>query len=140
MISWTQTILISLVQGLTEFLPISSSAHLILVPTLFNWPEQGLAFDIVVHCGTLLAVLCSLRHICFRIVSAMLFNRPGEDRRLGWWLCLSPLPLVIATLALGSSTIDALRSPSMMLGSKRNVCAWPCVLGGMMGQAPLQQE
>ena len=52
-----QAILLALLQGLTEFLPISSSAHLILLPRLLGWEDQGLAFDVAVHVGTLLAVI-----------------------------------------------------------------------------------
>lgn len=52
-----QILILSLLQGITEFLPISSSAHLILLPKLLGWPDQGLAFDIAVHVGTLLAIL-----------------------------------------------------------------------------------
>jgi len=57
LMDWLQTIVLAVVQGLTEFLPISSSAHLILVPELLGWPDQGLAFDVAVHVGTLFAVL-----------------------------------------------------------------------------------
>ena len=56
-----QAIVLALVQGLTEFLPISSSAHLILVPALLGWPDQGLAFDVAVHVGSLVAVVAWLR-------------------------------------------------------------------------------
>ena len=56
-----QIVILALVQGLTEFLPISSSAHLILVPVLTDWPDQGLAFDVAVHAGTLTAVVLYFR-------------------------------------------------------------------------------
>ena len=52
-----QAFILGMVQGLGEFLPISSSAHLILTPWLFGWPDQGLAFDIALHWGTLVAVV-----------------------------------------------------------------------------------
>jgi len=51
-----QAIVLAIVQGLTEFLPVSSSAHLILIPKLLHWPDQGLAFDVALHAGTLIAV------------------------------------------------------------------------------------
>ena len=54
---WIEAVVLALVQGLTEFLPISSSAHLILVPRFLGWADQGLAFDVAVHLGTLAAVL-----------------------------------------------------------------------------------
>ena len=56
-----QVVVLALLQGLTEFLPISSSAHLILVPQLVDWPDQGLAFDVAVHVGTLRAVVVYFR-------------------------------------------------------------------------------
>ena len=56
-----QAVILALVQGLSEFLPISSSAHLILVPLLTDWPDQGLAFDVAVHAGTLTAVVLYFR-------------------------------------------------------------------------------
>ena len=57
-----QTITLSLIQGLTEFLPISSSAHLVLLPKLLAWQDQGLAFDVVLHFGTLCAIIYYYRN------------------------------------------------------------------------------
>ena len=65
-----KAIILGIIQGLTEFLPISSSAHLIFVPWLFGWEPFGLAFDVAVHLGTLLAVLIYFRNDLF----AMLFG------------------------------------------------------------------
>ena len=53
---WIQIVVLAIVQGITEFLPISSSGHLVLVPEFFGWPDQGLNFDIAVHFGSLIAV------------------------------------------------------------------------------------
>ena len=58
---WLQVIVLALVQGITEFLPVSSSAHLVLPAQLTSWPDQGLAFDVAVHFGTLIAVLAYFR-------------------------------------------------------------------------------
>ncbi|MDH5346103.1 MAG: undecaprenyl-diphosphatase, partial [Gammaproteobacteria bacterium] len=58
----TQLIVLAIVQGLTEFLPISSSGHLVLVPSVLGWTDQGLAFDVAVHFGSLLAVCVFFRH------------------------------------------------------------------------------
>ena len=60
-VEWLQLIVLSLIQGVTEFLPISSSAHLVLPALLTDWPDQGLAFDIAVHLGTLTAVVVYFR-------------------------------------------------------------------------------
>ena len=59
---YLHAIMLALVQGLSEFLPISSSAHLILLPRLLGWADQGLAFDVAVHVGTLAAVIAYFRH------------------------------------------------------------------------------
>ena len=56
-----QLLVLAIVQGFTEFLPISSSAHLILVPRMFGWADQGLVFDVAVHIGSLLAVVIYFR-------------------------------------------------------------------------------
>ena len=53
----TQTITLALIQGLTEFLPVSSSAHLVILPKFLDWPDQGLAFDVVLHFATLCAII-----------------------------------------------------------------------------------
>ena len=56
MVDPVQAFILALIQGITEFLPISSSAHLILVPIFFDWSDQGLSFDVAVHIGTLFAI------------------------------------------------------------------------------------
>lgn len=117
MIEWIQAVVVGIVQGLTEFLPISSSAHLLFIPALFGWPEQGLAFDIVVHVATLLAVFICFRADCFCLLKAVVLNQPSTERLIGWWLLLSPIPLIIATLLLGASTIDALRTVAVIAWS-----------------------
>ena len=60
-VTWLQVIVLAIVQGLTEFLPISSSGHLVLVPSAAGWSDQGLAFDVAVHFGSLLAVCVFFR-------------------------------------------------------------------------------
>lgn len=83
-----QIVVLALVQGLTEFLPISSSAHLILVPILTGWPDQGLAFDVSVHIGTLIAVVWYFRREVVTLLqdwfSSLLRRRPVGDSTLAW--------------------------------------------------------
>ena len=83
-----QAVLLAAVQGLTEFLPISSSAHLILLPRLFGWQDQGLAFDVAVHVGSLAAVLFYFRHELIPMIhdwTLTLFGKPNtEHSRLAW--------------------------------------------------------
>lgn len=102
-----QSILLGIIQGLTEFLPISSSAHLVIVPYLLNWeipPKQAFIFDVLVQLGTLLAVIIYFRHDLYRILRAVINGLVGRrpfsepDSLLGWLLVLGTLPAVIAGL------------------------------------------
>ncbi|RMF96918.1 MAG: undecaprenyl-diphosphate phosphatase [Gammaproteobacteria bacterium] len=113
---YLHAIVLALVQGLTEFLPISSSAHLILVPRLFGWPDQGLAFDVAVHLGTLLAVLAYFRRDVADIAGAWLasLGRRAFDRqaaRMGWAVIVATLPVVLAGPLLADLVETRLRSP-----------------------------
>jgi len=109
-----QTVVLAVVQGLTEFLPISSSAHLILVPYLFGWDDQGLAFDVAVHVGSVLAVLSYFSREVRAMATAWLSNLAGgastPDSRLAWAVILGTLPVVIFGLLINPYT-DGLRDP-----------------------------
>ncbi|MDX5363364.1 MAG: undecaprenyl-diphosphate phosphatase [Pseudazoarcus pumilus] len=108
------TVFLALIQGITEFLPISSSAHLILVPVLTGWPDQGLAFDVAVHLGSLAAVVVYFRHELMRMTGAgfgSLAGRWSADAKLAWAVVLGTLPVVFFGL-VGKSFIEtALRGP-----------------------------
>src|SRR5438067_12438168 len=80
-----QAIIYGIVQGLAEFLPISSSAHLTLLPWLFGWQDPGLAFDVALHWGTLAAALGVFWKDWIRLISAGLFGRGGAADRRGFW-------------------------------------------------------
>src|SRR5258708_26316329 len=89
---WQATVL-GIVQGLAEFLPISSSAHLILVPWAFGWEDPGLAFDVALHWGTLAAVLLVFWKDWIPFISARLFGTGGDvARRLFWARVRSAIP------------------------------------------------
>jgi undecaprenyl-diphosphatase len=90
-----QALVLGTVQGVTEFLPISSSGHLILVPTLLGWPDQGLAFDAAVHLGTALALLCYFARDLVRMGTGTLAGR-SVDVRLVTALALGTLPAAAA--------------------------------------------
>ncbi|MDX5445215.1 MAG: undecaprenyl-diphosphate phosphatase [Zoogloeaceae bacterium] len=109
-----QTLVLALIQGVTEFLPISSSAHLILVPVLTGWPDQGLAFDVAVHLGTLLAVVVYFRRELARMTVAGLGSFSGRwtpDAKLAWAVVFGTIPVVLVGL-FGKSFIEtALRGP-----------------------------
>ena len=109
-----QIIVLALVQGLTEFLPISSSAHLILVPYLTDWPDQGLAFDVAVHVGTLTAVVIYFR----KEISKMFFawvaslnGRHSEDSKLAWGVLVGTIPVGLAGLFFKDIISEHLRTP-----------------------------
>lgn len=94
-------LVLAVVQGITEFLPISSSAHLILVPVIFGWPDQGLAIDIAVHVGTLAAVLLYFHRDVLDLVAGLLLavrGRPDDRSRLVLHLVVATLPIVVAGL------------------------------------------
>ncbi len=119
--SYLHIIVIALVQGITEFLPISSSGHLILVPSLTGWPDQGLAIDVSVHMGTLLAVLVYFKEdtkgLCIAacaslgIASAKRASEGTLYQKLFWALVLATLPVVIVGyMAKTSGMLDIMRT------------------------------
>lgn len=114
-LDWIQIVLLALVQGITEFLPISSSGHLVLVPQLLGWPDQGLAFDVAVHIGTLSAVIWYFKHdiwLMTRDWSASLVTRqPTSNSRLAWWVILATLPAVGFGLMINNGIEESLRNP-----------------------------
>lgn len=105
-----QTIILALIQGLTEFLPVSSSAHLILPSLLFGWPDQGLVFDVAVHIGTLLAVIIYFRKDVSLLLMSWLSSCAGlrdvssqqrEYVRLGWQIVVATIPAVCVAFMFG---------------------------------------
>ena len=119
----TQAVVLAVVQGVTEFLPISSSGHLILVPRLFGWPDQGLDFDVAIHAGTLLAVLLYFRRDLRNVVVGFLRGPaavPDADydpRRLGWALLLGTVPAVVCGLAFKDLIATQARNPLLIAGT-----------------------
>tara|TARA_R110002167_G_scaffold122663_1_gene301253 strand:- start:315 stop:1115 length:801 start_codon:yes stop_codon:yes gene_type:complete len=114
-----QLFVIAVVQGLTEFLPISSSAHLILVPQLTGWQDQGLAIDIAVHVGTLFAVLLYFHRdvlLMLRGLLDLLRGRWSEGGRLMALVALATVPVVLVGLIFKLLGIqDALRSVEVII-------------------------
>lgn len=108
-----QTIVLAVVQGVTEFLPISSSGHLVLTPALLGWTDQGLGFDIAVHFGTLAAVVCYFRRELLAMAQAMLTGRSAEAI-LGWQIVAATVPLGIAGIVFADIVETALRSPAVI--------------------------
>ena len=86
-----ETIVLAIVQGLTEFLPVSSSGHLTFVPILAGWPSFGLAFDVALHLGTLIATVVYFREDLARLLGALFSKDPARarDKRLAWMIALA---------------------------------------------------
>jgi undecaprenyl-diphosphatase len=101
-----QAIVLGIVQGLTEFLPVSSTAHLRIVPALFGWDDPGAAFTAVVQLGTMAAVLIYFRADLWRIATAWLRSlrdpalRSTADARIGWYIILGTAPIAVIGLIL----------------------------------------
>ncbi|MFQ5470174.1 MAG: undecaprenyl-diphosphate phosphatase [Gammaproteobacteria bacterium] len=114
MVFWHEIIL-ALIQGLTEFLPISSSAHLILFPKLVGWDDQGLAFDVAVHVGTLSAVILYFRKELKSMVSdwirSVTTQKQTDDSRLAWGVLIGTIPVGLAGVIFKGHIETYLRSP-----------------------------
>jgi undecaprenyl-diphosphatase len=118
-----EAVVLGIVQGLTEFLPISSSAHLRIVPAILGWSDPGAAFTAVIQIGTLVAVLAYFRRDMVRIGSAwtkgILRGRPLDDldARMGWMMIAGTLPIVVCGLLFKDSIETTLRSLYVVAGA-----------------------
>ena len=110
-----QAVVLALVQGLSEFLPISSSGHLVLVPHFLGWTDQGLAFDVAVHVGTLFAVVWYFRRELAAMAAAWFRSLTGgamtPDARLAWCVVIGTVPVGLGGLAFGDLIEAKLRNP-----------------------------
>jgi undecaprenyl-diphosphatase len=106
--------ILAIVQGLTEFLPVSSSAHLILFPKLFGWPDQGLAFDVAIHVGTLCAVIFYFRHELMLMSKEWLRSLTGgpstANSRLAWAIGIGTIPVGVAGLVFNNFIANNMRA------------------------------
>lgn len=113
--SFAQIIILALVQGVTEFLPISSSAHLILTSDILGWPDQGLAFDVAVHFGTLFAVLAYFRKDLWPLFSGLF--KHNEHSRLAWGIALATIPCALTGLLANELIVQYLRTPQVIIAT-----------------------
>lgn len=112
-----QIVVLAVVQGITEFLPISSSGHLALTPVLLHWPDQGLLIDVAVHVGTLGAVILYLWRDVWAILQGLArlaVGRVDEGARLAGLVLIGSLPLIAAGLAVELWLGNALRTPAVI--------------------------
>jgi undecaprenyl-diphosphatase len=125
--SWIEIIVLAIVQGLTEFIPISSTAHLRIVPALFGWDDPGAPLSAVIQIGTLVAVLWYFGGDVVRILAAMLADlRRGKlatthDARLGWMIAAGTLPIIVFGVLFKSQIETQLRSLYVMAGALAGV-------------------
>ena len=104
-------VVFGLVQGLGEFLPISSSAHLVLVPWFFGWEDPGLSFDIALHVGTLVAVVIYFWKDWVQLIAKGFTDARSVEGRLFWYLVLASIPGAIGGFLLEKSAETIFRSP-----------------------------
>lgn len=124
-----QAVVLGIIQGLSEFLPISSSAHLALTPWLLHWPEPGLSFDVALHTGTLVAVLVYFRAEWVRLIAAawrIITTRriETESERRVVLLIIATIPGGIAGLALDKYAETTFRAPALI--------AWAMIILGIL--------
>ncbi|MGI8461443.1 MAG: undecaprenyl-diphosphate phosphatase [Solirubrobacterales bacterium] len=114
--SWLEALLLGIVQGLTEFLPISSSGHLRIVPAFLGWDDPGAAFTAVIQLGTMAAVLLYFRRDLWNIAVAWVrelripFRKRSTDANLGWFIVLGTIPISIFGLIFSSQIESSARS------------------------------
>ncbi len=142
-----QAIVLAIVQGLTEFLPVSSTAHLWLVPWIFNWKDPGLTFDVALHAGTLAAVLLYFWRYWLEMIKMVLgmssgssgqsgkvgsIAMLGENRKLFWFLVIATIPGGIAGVLFEKAADEKLRSP-IIVGTAMVIVALIMWAGERMG-------
>lgn len=113
-----QSLVLGLIQGLTEFLPVSSSAHLSLAPYLFGWPDPGLSFDVALHFGTLIAVLWYFRREWAKLIGAavsVVATRKVDtiEKKRVVFLIIATIPGAIGGLLLEKKAETAFRAPAL---------------------------
>src|ERR1019366_5526045 len=115
-----QAVILAVVQGLTEFLPVSSTAHLVLFPWLFHWPEPGMAFDVALHAGTLLAILLyflrtwielTLNGVGVHYPASASGEAVARSRHLFWLLVVGTIPAALVGYKFEHVIEDMLRKP-----------------------------
>ena len=121
--STLEAIVLGIVQGLTEFLPISSTGHILYVPALAGWPDPGAAFSAVIQLGTMAAVLVYFRNDLWRMAGAFVKSFGGDhelwrssdtDGRLGWYIVLGTIPIAIVGLVFSDQIENNVRTLSLV--------------------------
>jgi undecaprenyl-diphosphatase len=128
-----QIIVIAIIQGLTEFLPVSSSGHLALIPVVTDWPDQGVITDVMVHVGSLFAVIAYFWRDVLNLLAGtwdLIRFRTTDNSRMAMYIALATIPALAVGAALKlSGTLDALRADPLTLAK---VVAWAAVVYGIL--------
>lgn len=122
--TFLQAIILGLVQGITEFLPISSSGHLVMLPQFFGWEDQGVVFDAFLHGATLVALLIVFWKDLVRIVKGLAGKDDADERRLGYWLIIGSIPAFLVGFFANAYVVE-LRSARVVAVS---LIVWGIVL------------
>jgi undecaprenyl-diphosphatase len=113
-----QIVVLAVVQGITEFLPISSAGHLILIPRFLEWPDQGLGFDLAVHVGTLAAVVIYYRADVARLIrdwiGSLLARKPQGESPLAWGIIVATIPVGMVGLLVRDLVETSWRTPTLI--------------------------
>jgi undecaprenyl-diphosphatase len=137
-VSALEAIVLGLVQGLTEFLPISSSGHLRIVPAFLGWEDPGAGFTAVIQLGTMAAVLLFFREDLWRIAGAWLrelrvpFRRQSQEAKLGWFIVLGTIPISIFGIAF-SDQIESGARDLYLIGSALIVFSFVMLVAERVG-------
>jgi undecaprenyl-diphosphatase len=121
--SFLQAIVLGIVQGITEFLPVSSSGHLIAFPHFFSWDQQAYDFDVIIHIATLFAILWVMREDIILLIKNFV---SGKDRRLAWMIILGTVPVAVAGFLISGDFMDSIRTVKIVAW---NLIIWGVVLG-----------
>ena len=117
-----QIIILGIIQGLTEFLPISSSGHLILAPILLKFPDQGLALDAILHLATLLAIIIFYKKDFINLITGLfLKNKNHNYQRISWAIVLACFPAGLVGLFFGGYVEENLYDPNLVAA---NLLLW----------------
>jgi undecaprenyl-diphosphatase len=144
-VSLLEAIVLGVVQGLTEFLPISSTAHLRLVPAFVGWEDPGAAFTAVTQLGTLAAVLLYFRRDLARIVAGWVAGLRSRERRreldsrMGWYLIVATIPIVVFG-ALFTDQIETGARNLYLIGTTLIVLGLVLLVADYVGSKPRQLE
>ncbi|HLR86548.1 MAG TPA: undecaprenyl-diphosphate phosphatase [Wenzhouxiangella sp.] len=134
---WLQAVILALIQGVTEFLPVSSQAHLVIYAWISGEQYQGLDFDIILHAGSLLAVVWYFRRDLISMAGAWLGSFAGRgsrrDARLAWWVIIATLPAAVLGFMFKDAAEEGLRAIWIMATSL-------IVFGLVLGWADLRGQ